>query len=366
MKTRMNIGNKSRTNRRLAGLWGAACVVATVAMVWTSPASARKLYVISSNPTYSDIAKRVGGRLVRVTYITKGDQDPHFVRPKPSFAVHLSKADAFVVTGLDLELWAPRLIDKSMNGNIRQGQRGYIAVYSGMKLLEIPTSRSRASGGVHMFGNPHVYTGPMNAKVIAKNIAIGLCKVSAGNCAAFKKGYRRFARQIDVRMFGKKILKLLGSGTLTRLTVSGKLVPFLKKRKYRGKPLVDMLGGWAKKALPLWGQKLVTYHKNWIYFTKTFGLDVIQEVEPKPAIPPSPKSIRRLINTMSRQKIKVILAANFYDESKVRKVCKRVGAQSVIVAFSVHGKRGINSYFQLTSHWIKSLLAAYKRVGAIK
>jgi zinc/manganese transport system substrate-binding protein len=369
MKPRVNnlrIQRNTRASKRLMGLWGAACVLALVAMVWSTPASARKLYVISSNPTYSSIAKRVGGNLIRVTYITKGDQDPHFVRPKPSFAVQLSKADAFVVTGLDLELWAPRLTDKSMNANIRQGQKGYIAVYSGMKLMEIPTSRSRASGGVHMFGNPHVYTGPMNAKIIAKNIAIGLCKVAPANCAAFKKGYRRFRYQINVRMFGKKLLKLLGAGTLTRLTVAGKLIPFLKKRKYRGKPLVDMLGGWAKKAMPLWGQKLVTYHKNWIYFTKTFGLNVIQEVEPKPAIPPSPKSIRRLINTMSRQKIKVILAANFYDESKVRKVCKRVGARSVIVAFAVHGKRGINSYFQLTNHWINNLLVAYKRAGAFK
>jgi ABC-type Zn uptake system ZnuABC Zn-binding protein ZnuA len=337
-----------------------------LSLIGASDAEARKLYVMASNPTYASIAKRVGGGHVTVDYITKGDQDPHFVRPKPSFAVKLSKADAFVVTGLDLELWAPRLIDKSMNGDIREGQKGYISVYSGIKLLEIPTSRSRAEGGVHMFGNPHIYTGPMNAKVIAKNIAIGLCKVAPARCSDFKKGYQRYCNLIDVRMFGRKLVRLLGSGTLTRLTVAGKLVPFLRQRKFRGKPLLEMLGGWAKKALPLWGMKLVTYHKNWIYFTKSFGLDVIQEVEPKPAIPPSPRSIRRLINTMSRQRIRVILAANFYDESKVQKVCRRVSAKPAIVAFSVHGKRGINNYFQLVDHWIDGLLKAYRQAGAIR
>ncbi len=346
--------------------WLALAVFATVSLLGSTTAQAKKLYIMASNPTYASIAKRVGGNLVKVDYVTKGDQDPHFVRPKPSFAVKLSKAHAFVVTGLDLELWAPKLIDKSMNSSIRQGQRGYISVYSGITLMEIPTSRSRSAGGVHMFGNPHIYTGPMNAKVIAKNIAIGLCKVSQANCSAFKKGYRRFAYQINVRMFGKKLVKLLGAGTLTRLAVSGKLVPFLRKRKFRGKPLINVLGGWAKKALPLWGLKLVTYHKNWIYFTKTFGLNVIQEVEPKPAIPPSPRSIRRLINTMSRQKIRVILAANFYNESKVRKVCRRVKAKAAIVAFSVAGKSGINSYYSLVNHWINGLLKAYRSAGAIK
>ncbi len=331
-----------------------------------TPAQARPLRVVASNPTYAFITQQVGGALVRVSYITKGDEDAHFVRPKPSFAVRLSKADAFVVTGLDLELWAPALIDKSMNPKIRQGQVGYISVYDGVKLLEIPSAATRAQGGVHMFGNPHLYTGPMNVKVVARNIAIGLCKVDAPHCGSYKAGAKRFNRTIDRRMFGAKLLKLFGSGTLTRLTVAGRLIPFLKKHRYRGKPLLSLLGGWAKKALPLWGLPLVTYHKNWIYFTRTFGLQVIREVEPKPAIPPSPQSIRRLINTMGKDRIKVILAANFYDESKVRRVCQRVGAAPAIVAFSVHGTSRIHTYYQLVDHWIGSLLSAYRRAGVLR
>jgi len=344
----------------------ALLLAAGILLLSAGPARARTLRVVASNPTYADIAKRVGGSLVSVSYITKGDEDPHFVRPKPSFAVALSRADAFVVTGLDLELWAPALIDKSMNPRIRQGQVGYIAVYDGIKLLEIPSSASRAEGGVHMFGNPHIYTGPMNTKIIARNIAIGLCKVDAPHCAAFKHGAQRFNHQIDRRMFGTKLLKLFGAGTLTRLAVAGKLVPFLKRHKYRGQPLVSLLGGWAKKALPLWGLQLVTYHKNWIYFTKTFGLHVIREVEPKPAIPPSPRSVQSLINTMGKDRIKVILAANFYDEARVRRICQRVGAVPDIVAFSVRGKPGINSYFRLVDHWIDSLLSSYRRAGVIR
>lgn len=355
--------SQETTQRRPWFVWLGVFIVVTLL---GAPVARAKLYVVASNPTFASIAERVGGNLVKVEYITKGDEDPHFVRPKPSFAVMLSRADALVVTGLDLELWAPSLIDRSQNAKIREGQPGYIAVHDGIKLLEIPRSGSRASGGVHLFGNPHIYNGPMNAKIIANNIAIGLCKISQGSCNAFKAGAQRFNDEIDRSMFGPRLLKLFGSGTLTRLTEAGKLITFLRGRQYRGEPLINLLDGWAKRAAPLWGLKLVTYHKNWIYFTKTFGLDVIQEVEPKPSIPPSPQSVRRLINTMSKETIKVILAANFYDETKVRRICQRVGAQPAIVAFSVHGKLGINNYFQLMDHWLDTLLGAYRKTGAIQ
>lgn len=355
----MKTSKKTFPHRLFAG-------IIALLLLWSPAAMAKRLYVVASNPTYADIARQVAGNLIRVGSISKGDEDPHFVRPKPSFAVRLSRAAAFIVTGLDLELWAPSLIDRSMNPKIRQGQPGYIAVYDGIKLLEIPTARTRAEGGVHMFGNPHIHTSPMNAKIIARNIAIGLCKVDSAHCSAYKAGMKRFNHKIDVKMFGPKLLRLFGSGTLTRLAVSGRLIPFLKSHKFRGQPMTSLLGGWAAKALPLWGLDLVTYHKNWVYFTRTFGLKVIKEVEPKPAIPPSPRSVRALINLMERKKIHVILAANFYDEAKVRRICRTVGAVPAIVAFSVKGKPGINNYFQLIDHWLDTLLWAYRKAGVIK
>ncbi len=329
-------------------------------------AMAKKLYVVAANPTYADMVKYVAGNLVRVDYITKGDEDPHFVRPKPSFAVMLSKADVFVATGLDLELWAPSLIDKSMNGRIRQGQPGYVAVYDGVHLLQIPDAATRSQGGVHLFGNPHIHTSPMNAKIIVKNIAIGLCKNDPDHCDTYKANYKRFAHEIDVHMFGKKLLQLLGSDTLTQLAVQGKLVPFLKSHNFRGKPLAAYAGGWVKKAMPLWGQKMVTYHENWIYFATVFGIHIVREVEPKPAIPPSPKDIEKLIKTMKNEHVPVIFAANFYDEAKIRRVCAAVHAVPVIVAFMDYGKPGIDSYFKLVDSWIDGLLAGYKKAGVLK
>ena len=69
--------------------------------------------------------------------------------------------------------------------------------------------------------------------------------------------------------------------------------------------------------LPLRGTEIVTYHKNWIYFVDLFGLEETGTVEPKPGIPPSPKHVTGLVNLMKERDIRIILAANYFDEQKM-------------------------------------------------
>ena len=80
--------------------------------------------MVTTLSVYGSLAQQVGGDRVTVESIARGDEDAHFVKPKPSFALMLQKADLFVTTGLDLELWAPVLVDKSGNRKIREGEPG--------------------------------------------------------------------------------------------------------------------------------------------------------------------------------------------------------------------------------------------------
>ena len=70
-----------------------------------------KLQVVATIPTYGSIAEFIAGDRAEVHSLAKGYEDPHFVRPKPSLAVTLGKADLLLSTGLDLELWLPALMD---------------------------------------------------------------------------------------------------------------------------------------------------------------------------------------------------------------------------------------------------------------
>src|SRR4030095_14578712 len=73
------------------------------------------LRVVTSLTTYGAIAREIVGDKGTVTSIAQGNEDPHFVQPKPSFVAILRNADLFVTTGMDLELWVPALLDRAGN-----------------------------------------------------------------------------------------------------------------------------------------------------------------------------------------------------------------------------------------------------------
>ncbi len=326
-------------------------------------ARADKLKVVVTSSAYKSIADYVGGDKVDVTYIVRGNQDPHIVRPKPSLAVRLSKADVFVATGMDLEMWAPALVDMSNNPHIRSGQKGYVSASAGVRINETPITVSRAEGDVHIYGNPHIHTSPLNGKTIAENICTGLKKNAPQHSDFFEKNLKKFKDEVDKRTFGAELVNMVGGKTLAKLAERGKLISFLKSKSYKGKPLIDYLGGWMKKALPLRGKRLVAYHKNWTYFTELFGLEIIEYMEPKPGIPPTPGHVAAVIDKMKKGKIKVMLAANYFDVGKVKTVADRVGAIPVVIALAPGGEKGIDTFFDQFDIWLDRLTNAFSKVA---
>jgi ABC-type Zn uptake system ZnuABC Zn-binding protein ZnuA len=242
---------------------------------------------------------------------------------------------------------------------------GYVAAAQGMRLLEKPKAISRSEGGVHVHGNPHVTCSPINMKVAVRNITTGLIKVDPEGTEAYRARRDRLLATIDKRLFGHTLVSLLGGKTLCAMAEKEALIPFLEKHRYRGRPLIDYMGGWMKKMFPLRGKPIVTYHKNWIYFVKLFGLEEAGTIEPKPGIPPSPKHVTQLVSLMRERKIHIVLAANYFDEQKVMSVAGSVDAQAVIVPLYVGGSSGVDDYFKLVDHWTDELMRAARKAGVI-
>lgn len=326
-------------------------------------AFAGKLKVVVTSSAYRSIAEYIGGDKVSVSHIVNGNQDPHIVRPKPSLAVALNKADVFVATGMDLEMWAPALVDMSNNSAIRSGQKGYVSASAGMDIIEKPVTVSRAEGDVHIYGNPHIHTSPLNGKTIAENICVGLSKNAPEHRDFFEANLKKFKKEVDERTFGKELVKMMGGKTLTKLARKGRLIPFLEKKEYKGVKLIDKLGGWMKKAMPLRGKRVVSYHKNWSYFSDLFGLEIVEYMEPKPGIPPTPGHVSSVIQKMKTQKIKVMLVANYFDVGKVKSVARKVDAIPVITALGPGGNKHVKTFFDQFDVWIDDLVKAFDKVG---
>jgi len=324
---------------------------------------APQLKVVASLPTYGAIAREIVGDKATVTAIAEGDEDPHFVQPKPSFVALLRDADLFVTTGLDLELWVPALLDRAGNRKVQEGGPGYVAAYQGITLLEVPISVSRSAGDIHVDGNPHIHTDPLNAILIARNILAGLQRVASADGPAFAQREQDFEKRVLEATMGAELVQILTPATAFSLLQTDKLYDFVGRQQYQGKPLADRLGGWLEQARGLRGKEMACYHKEWAYFTHRYAVACVAYIEAKPGIPPTPRHVQEVIALMKERKIPVLFAANYFSRNQIQQVAQRTGAQAVIVPENTDGAPGVRTYFDLMNTWIGGLTAAFKNVA---
>ncbi len=300
-----------------------ALAVIALLMAGGSARAASKLNVVTATEDLAALSREVGGDRINVEAIAKGYQDPHFVEPKPSFLLKLQKADLLIVVGLQLEIgWLPPLQTQSRNAKIQVGASGYLDASQFAKILEIPTGQiTRAMGDVHPLGNPHYWLDPDNGRRIAKGIADKFAEMRPDDASYFQQRYADFDK---------------------RLAVAEK--------------------GWDAKMAPYRGRKIVTYHRSWPNFCDHYGLNVVDYIEPRPGIPPTPSHTLEVINTMKRENVKLILVEPYFDLRTPNSVASAVGGTVVQIMPSVGGAKEITDYFQLFDYDINLLVNAFNKV----
>ena len=300
------------TSHTMKLLTAAALLIATGGVC----EAAGKLNVITSTEDLASIAAEIGGDRITAEAIAKGYQDPHFVEPKPSFLLKLQKADLLAVVGLQLEIgWLPPLVTQSRNSKIQEGNPGYLDMSQFCEILEIPTTQvTRAMGDVHPLGNPHYWLNPENGRRMAKAFETKFGELRPADKAYFAE------RDAD---FDK------------RLTAA-------EKR-------------WDEQMAPYRGRKVITYHRSWPNFCERFGLVVVDYVEPKPGIPPTPVHTLEVINTMKRDSIKLILVEPYFDLRTPNSIAQATGGTVAVLMPSVGGVKEITDYFKLFDYDINLL-----------
>src|SRR6186713_301084 len=245
-----------------------------------------QLKVVATTEDLGSLASEIGGDKVSVTSLAKGYQDPHFVDPKPSFILAVSRADLLIVVGRELEIgWLSPLLTSSRNAKIQPGNKGYLDASATVKILEIPTGQiTRAMGDVHPLGNPHYWLEPGNGRRMAQAIRDKLSELSPNDKALFAQRYADFDQRLAAA----------------------------EKR-------------WDAAMAPYKGTRIVTYHRSWPNFMERFGLNVIGYVEPKPGIPPTTSHTVELIDEMKKQQTKLIVVEPYFDLKTPKAIVEQVG-----------------------------------------
>lgn len=294
-----------------------AALVALALFAQTAPA---KLNVVATTADFGSIAAAIGGDQVSVTTLAKPTEDPHFVDAKPSFISKLSRADALVEGGADLEVgWLPALLDQARNNRLQSGAPGRISCSQGIAMLEIPESLDRSKGDIHASGNPHYLTDPNNARIVAQHITDSFVALEPKSADLFRANLKRFLADLSVK-----------------------------------------LPEWEKLLAPFQGQRVVAYHDSWPYFAKCFGLKIDQFLEPKPGIPPTPVHLAEVILQMRSEHIHPILVEPYQSRKTAQTVASDTGATVVDVSQFPGGVKGTEGgYLELVDHNVRAVAEAF-------
>jgi zinc/manganese transport system substrate-binding protein len=295
-------------------LLGAAALALT-AIAATGATASAQIRVVATTPDLGSVAKEIGGDKVSVVALAKPTEDPHYVDAKPSHIVTLNRADALIEGGAELELgWLPPLLENSRNSRISAGAPGRIVASDGVKMLEIPTSFDRSKGDVHSLGNPHFMIDPVTVRIIARNIASHFAQIDPKNAATYNGNLARFNTKLDA--------------------------------KY---------ADWQKQLAPYRGAPIVTYHKDFIYLADRFGLKIVDELEPKPGIAPSPAHLAQVIGKMRSTKAKIILVQPFQNRRTAETVARQTGATVLDIAQQPGAVPNTTTYFDLMDNIVRTL-----------
>jgi ABC-type Zn uptake system ZnuABC Zn-binding protein ZnuA len=276
-----------------------------------------RVHIVATTADLGALATAVGGDRVEVTTLARATEDPHFVDAKPSFIRTLNQADALVEGGAGLEGgWLPPLLDGARNSRLALGAPGRIVASEGIALIDVPSTLDRSLGDVHPFGNPHYLLDPGNAKTAAGTIASKLCGVDAAHCPAYRERSARFADAIE--------------------------------RK---------LGEWRAALAPARGAKLVTYHRNFDYLARRFGFEVLDTLEPKPGVPPSPTHLAALVPRIQAAHVRAILIEPYRERQTPDFVAGKTGARVVVLPIMPTGK-DTDSYLTFVDDNVRALAAA--------
>src|SRR5262247_251055 len=103
--------------------------------------AADKIRVVTTTTDLKALTEAVGGDLVDVDSLARGNQNPHDLEVRPSLMVKVRRADLLVVNGLELDDWVNVVVQGANNAKVIPGAPGRVDASQGIMVLDVPTTR---------------------------------------------------------------------------------------------------------------------------------------------------------------------------------------------------------------------------------
>jgi ABC-type Zn uptake system ZnuABC Zn-binding protein ZnuA len=302
-----------------------AQLFALAALLFALPCAAQeRIAVVATTSDLKSLVEAVGGDRVAAVNIAPPAIDVETYQPKPQDMLRLKSARLFVRVGLDYDLWADRLLTQAGRPEISRGGPFYVDASRGIAVLELRgMSVGPSDGHAHGSGNPHYWLDPENAGIITATLLEALARIDPDHAADYEARRATFVARLH-----------------------------------------EKVGIWQAALAPLKGMPIVAYHNSWPYFARRFRLDLIDFVEVRPGVPPSPAHLAGLIQAMRNRGARLVIREPYDPERDVAFVAGRAGAAVATLAASVGALPAASGYLALFDANVEALKVAALKSAA--
>ncbi len=260
--------------------------------------------IVSISPQLTFL-KAIGGDKINISLMVKPGNSPHTYEPKPSQMKDIAKANLYFAIGVEFEtVWLKKFQNQNHNMKIIDLSKSIkkVAMASGHK------HKNHQSKNKKIKTDPHIWTNPMNVKIIANNIYQALVKIDKQNEVFYKKNLDKFLQ--DIIILDIKIKNILSKTTPS--------------------------------------SRFMVFHPAWGYFAKQYNLKQFPiEIEGKS---PKPKELAYIIKEAKEENIKAIFTQPEFSDKSANIIAQELNIKVIKTS-------------PLSLYWSKNLIKLAKAIS---
>jgi len=270
----------------------------------------KPLRVVTTFTVIQDIAQNVAGTAAVVESITKPGAEIHDYQPTPLDIVKAQSADLVLWNGLNLERWFERFFQ-----NVKDVPAAVVT--DGVDPLGI------REGPYNGKPNPHAWMSPNNALIYIENIRKALARHDPANAETYAANAAAYAAKV----------------------------------KAMDEPLRERLS-----AIPAGQRWLVSSEGAFSYLARDYNLKELYLWPINADEQGTPSQVRRVIDTVRKEKIPVVFSESTVSDKPARQVAKETGAQygGVLYVDSLSAENGpVPSYLKLLEVTVATIASGF-------
>jgi ABC-type Zn uptake system ZnuABC Zn-binding protein ZnuA len=173
----------------------------------------------------------------------------------------------------------------------------------------------KSGDGEH--GNPHIWLDPENAATMMRHIVEALIKVDPAHATEFRNNQAAYLRKLDQ----------------LRIELNDRL-----------------------RRVP--DRRMIVHHPAWPYFARRFGFQIVGTIQSQTASEPSALQLQSLIETIKKNRIKVIVSEIQLSQKLPDLLAKETGARVVVLTTLPGGLPHTETYLDMLRYNVLQLANA--------